>query len=79
MNKQIKRWSLIDTINLALLIVVVLFFIDFENNAVLTWVLLAVFAFWIVTVALRNVFISKIEKDPDHPLHETQVKGKKKI
>lgn len=79
MNKQIKRWSLIDTINLALLIVVVLFFIDFENNAVLTWVLLAVFAFWIVTVALRNVFISKIEKDPHHPLHETQVKGKKKI
>lgn len=38
----------------------------------MSWILLAVFAFWIVTVVLRNVMISKIEKDPQHPLHNMQ-------
>lgn len=79
MNKRIKRWNFIDTVNLALLIVVVLFLIDFKNNAALTWVLIAVFIFWLITVILRNIFISRIEKDPNHPMYETQVKGKKKI
>lgn len=79
MDRRIKRWSFIDSINLALFLVVILFFIDFENNAMLTWILLGVFLFWFITVIFRNIFISKIEKDPNHPLHETQMKGKTKI
>lgn len=69
-NKSLKRWTFLDTINAALLIVVVLFMLDFQNNATVSWILLAVFAFWIVTVIVRNVFITKVQKDPDHPMHE---------
>ncbi|MCG7331622.1 hypothetical protein [Salinicoccus roseus] len=71
-NKPLKRWTFLDTINAALLIVVLLFMLDFENNRAVSIILLAVFAFWITTVILRNVFISKIEKDPNHPMHRQQ-------
>lgn len=79
MNKPIKRWNFLDTVNLALFLVVILFFLDFNNNATVSYLLLGVFALWIVTLIFRNIFINKIEKNPDHPLYETQVKGKKKI
>lgn len=71
-NKSLKRWTFLDTINAALLIIVVLFMLDFQNNATVSWVLLAVFAFWIVTVIVRNVFISKVMNDPNHPMHPQQ-------
>lgn len=83
MTKKLKRWTFLDSLNAILFIVVVLFFLDFDNNNLMSWILLAVFAFWLVTVALRNVMISKIEKDPQHPLHnmqtskETDVNAKK--
>lgn len=79
MNKPIKRWNMLDTVNLALFLVVILFFLDFNNNATVSYMLLGVFALWIITLILRNVFINKIENNPDHPLYETQVNGKKKI
>ncbi|WP_411843493.1 hypothetical protein [Salinicoccus sp. HZC-1] len=75
-NKSLKRWTFLDTINASLLIIVVLFMLDFENNATVSWILLAVFAFWIVTVIFRNVFISKVLKDPDHPMHQQQTGDK---
>lgn len=77
-NKPLKRWTFLDTINASLLIIVLLFMLDFENNATVTIILLAVFAFWIVTVILRNIFISKIEKDPNHPMHTNQSEEDKK-
>lgn len=79
MNKPIKRWNMLDTVNLALFLVVILFFLDFNNNATISYALLGVFALWIVTLIFRNVFISKIENNPNHPLYEKQVRGKKKI
>ncbi len=79
MNKPIKRWNMLDTVNLALFLVVILFFLDFNNNATISYALLGVFALWGVTLIFRNVFISKIENNPNHPLHEKQVQGKKKI
>lgn len=72
MTKKLKRWTFLDSLNAILLIVVLLFFLDFENNNLMSWILLAVFAFWIITVVLRNVMISKVEKDPQHPLHNLQ-------
>ena len=72
MTKKLKRWTFLDSLNAILFIVVVLFFLDFENNNLMSWILLAVFLFWLVTVVLRNVMISKIEKDPQHPLHNLQ-------
>ena len=75
-NKALKRWTFLDTINAALLIVVVLFMLDFQNNATVSWILLAVFAFWAVTVILRNVFITKVMKDPNHPMHPDQTAQK---
>lgn len=72
MTKKLKRWTFLDSLNAVLFIVVVLFFLDFDNNNLMSWILLAVFAFWLVTVILRNVMISKIEKDPQHPLHNLQ-------
>lgn len=72
MTKKLKRWTFLDSLNAILFIVVVLFFLDFDNNNLMSWILLAVFAFWLVTVILRNVMISKIEKDPQHPLHNLQ-------
>src|SRR5699024_373788 len=68
MNKKLKRWTFLDTLNAILFVVVVLFFLDFQNNSTMSWILLAVFLFWLITVILRYVMISKIEKDPDHPL-----------
>ena len=79
MNKPIKRWNMLDTINLALFLVVILFFLDFNNNATVSYLLLGVFALWIVTMIFLIVYINQIEKIPDHLLYETQVKGKKKI
>lgn len=72
MTKKLKRGTFLDSLNAILFIVVVLFFLDFENNNLMSWILLAVFLFWLVTVVLRNVMISKIEKDPQHPLHNLQ-------
>ena len=72
MTKKLKRWTFLDSLNAVLFIVVVLFFLDFDNNNLMSWILLAVFAFWLITVILRNVMISKIEKDPQHPLHNLQ-------
>ena len=72
MTKKLKRWTFLDSLNAVLFIVVVLFFLDFDNNNLMSWILLAVFAFWLITVILRNVMISKIEKDPQHPLHNMQ-------
>src|SRR5699024_12402713 len=72
MNKKLKRWTFLDTLNGILFVVVVLFFLEFQNNSTMSWILLAVFLFWLITVILRNVMISKIEKDPDHPLHKVQ-------
>ena len=72
MNKKLKRWTFLDTLNGILFVVVVLFFLDFQNNSTMSWILLAVFLFWLITVILRNVMISKIEKDQDHPLHKVQ-------
>ncbi|MCG1010184.1 hypothetical protein J4760_09135 [Salinicoccus sp. ID82-1] len=76
-NRSLKRWTFLDTINAALLIVVLLFMLDFENNRAVSFILLAVFAFWITTVILRNIFISKIQKDPNHPMHPGQSKERK--
>lgn len=72
MTKKLKRWTFLDSLNAILLIVVIFFFLDFQNNSMMSWILLAVFAFWLVTVVLRNTMISKIEKDPQHPLHNLQ-------
>lgn len=72
MNRKLKRWTFLDSINAILFIVVVLFFLDFQNNSTMSFILLAVFAFWLLTVILRNVMISKVEKDPNHPLHNIQ-------
>lgn len=72
MTKKLKRWTFLDSLNAIMFIVVVLFFLDFDNNNLMSWILLAVFAFWLITVILRNVMISKIEKDPQHPLHNMQ-------
>lgn len=77
-NRPLKRWTFLDTINAALLIVVLLFMLDFENNRTVSFILLAVFAFWITTVILRNVFISKLQKDPNHPMHNQQPENHKK-
>lgn len=71
-NRALKRWTFLDSINAALLIIVLLFMLDFENNATVSWILLAVFAFWITTVILRNVFITKVKNNPDHPMHSNQ-------
>ncbi|CAD2079126.1 hypothetical protein GCM10007275_10590 [Jeotgalicoccus coquinae] len=72
MTKKLKRWTFLDSINAILFVVVVLFFLDFQENSLMSWILLAVFAFWLITVILRNVMISKVEKDPQHPLHNMQ-------
>ncbi|QQD86033.1 MULTISPECIES: hypothetical protein [Jeotgalicoccus] len=72
MTRKLKRWTFLDSINAILFIVVVLFFLDFQNNSTMSYILLAVFAFWLITVILRNVMISKVEKDPNHPLHNIQ-------
>ncbi|WP_020007049.1 hypothetical protein [Salinicoccus albus] len=71
-NRALKRWTFLDSINAALLIIVLLFMLDFENNATVSWILLAVFAFWITTVILRNVFITKVRNNPEHPMHPNQ-------
>lgn len=55
----VKRWSFLDTINLCLMIVVCLFIIDFKHNALLSWVVILAFAVWLVTVIVRNIYLSK--------------------
>ncbi|GGB00343.1 hypothetical protein ERX37_08280 [Macrococcus hajekii] len=58
----VKRWSMLDTINTCLLIVVCLFVIDFQKNATLSWVIIIAFAIWIMTVIVRNLYLSKNRK-----------------
>lgn len=60
--KELKRWTILDTINATLLIIVFLFFLDFQNNALVSWIFVVVFAFWIVTVISRNIVISQIKE-----------------
>ncbi|CDZ99055.1 hypothetical protein BN1048_00174 [Jeotgalicoccus saudimassiliensis] len=72
MTKKLKRWTFLDSVNAILFIVVLLFLLDFQNEGLMSWILLAVFAFWLITVVIRNIMISKIVKDPQHPLHNIQ-------
>lgn len=66
---KIKRWTFLDTINASVLIAAMLFLVDFNEHATISWLLIAVFALWIVFLIYKNVLISKAEKDPTHPLH----------
>jgi len=56
----VKRWSMLDTINTCLLIAVCLFVIDFQKNAVLSWVIIIAFGIWILTVIARNIYLSNL-------------------
>ncbi len=69
MNRPLKRWNILDTINATLLIVVILYFIDFKNNATVSWIFVIVFAFWAITLIARNVMITRMKNDPNHPMH----------
>lgn len=60
MQRELKRWTILDTINATLLIVVFLYVLDFQNNALVSWIFVIVFAFWMVTVISRNIIISRI-------------------
>lgn len=60
MQRELKRWTILDTINATLLIVVFLYVLDFKNNALVSWIFVIVFAFWMVTVISRNIIISRI-------------------
>ena len=55
----VKRWSFLDTINLCLMIFVILFVIDFNNNAMISWLVITAFGIWILTVIARHVYISR--------------------
>lgn len=69
--KDLKRWTILDTINATLLIIVFLFVLDFQNNALVSWIFVVVFAFWIVTVISRNIVISRIKEGKmDNPYEQ---------
>lgn len=79
MNRSLKRWNLLDTINATLLIVVILYFIDFKNNALISWIFIIVFAFWVITLIVRNVMITRMKNDPNHHMNQHyDVEDKKK-
>lgn len=58
----LKRWTFIDTLNTCVLIYVILFFNDINKNPLLTTVIFIAFVIWIITVIIKNVVISKREK-----------------
>ena len=65
----LKRWTTLDTLNASLLIVSILFLINFEEQPLISWLLIAVFTMWAGFLIFRNVVISKAQNDPTHPLN----------
>lgn len=65
----LKRWTILDTLNASLLIVSILFLINFEEQPLISWLLIAVFTMWAGFLIFRNVVISKAQNDPTHPLN----------
>lgn len=74
---KLKRWSFLDTLNASLLIVSILFLIDFEEQAIISWLLIGVFTLWAVFLIFRNVVITKAKNDPNHPMHSTLIQDEK--
>ncbi|UBH09152.1 hypothetical protein [Macrococcus armenti] len=65
MNQRfsMKRWTFIDTINLCLFIYVILFVIDFKNHSGLSFIIIAAFLIWVITVISKNIIITKNQKE----------------
>ena len=58
-----KRWSVIDTINLTVLLLVALFLKDdIVQEPIMMWVLIIAFLLWIGSVIFRNYYISKLNE-----------------
>ncbi|CAM4089985.1 hypothetical protein ABAL111652_02050 [Abyssicoccus albus] len=58
-----KRWSIIDTINLTVLLLVALFLKDdIVQEPIMMWVLIIAFLLWIGSVIFRNYYISKLNE-----------------
>ncbi len=68
---KLRRWTFLDTINASLLIVSILFLINFEEQALISWLLIAVFTMWAIFLIFRNVVITRAQKDPNHPMHQS--------
>ncbi|ARQ06344.1 hypothetical protein [Macrococcoides canis] len=68
MNQKypLKRWTFVDTINLCLFIYVVLFVIDFKNHSGLSFIIIAAFIVWVITVISKNIIISKKQKEQQY-------------
>ena len=59
-----KRWSIIDTINLTVLLLVALFLKDdIVQEPIMMWVLIIAFLLWIGSVIFRNYYISKLNEN----------------
>ncbi|WP_414044763.1 hypothetical protein ACMGE7_02915 [Macrococcus equi] len=58
----LKRWTFIDTLNTCVLIYVLLFFKDINKNPMLTIIIFIAIAIWVITVIVKNVIISKQDK-----------------
>ncbi|KAA1042441.1 hypothetical protein [Macrococcus equipercicus] len=58
----VKRWGVLDTINLCLMIFVCLFVVDFQHNPLISWLVIAAFGIWALTVLARNIYLSKYHK-----------------
>ncbi|WP_414054148.1 hypothetical protein [Macrococcus equi] len=58
----LKRWTFIDTLNTCVLIYVLLFFKDINKNPMLTIIIFIAIAIWVLTVIVKNVIISKQDK-----------------
>ncbi|WP_414043756.1 hypothetical protein [Macrococcus animalis] len=61
----LKRWTFIDTLNTCVLIYVLLFFNDINKNPTLTIIIFIAILIWIFTVILKNIIISKHNKNGD--------------
>lgn len=59
----LKRWTLIDTLNVCVLIYVILFFKDINKNPTLTIIIFIAIAIWLITVIVKNILISKQNKN----------------
>ena len=58
-----KRWSITDTINLTVLLLVALFLKDdIVQEPIMMWVLIIAFLLWIGSVIFRNYYISKLNE-----------------
>ena len=75
-HPSLKRWTILDTLNASLLIVSILFLINFKEQPVISWLLIAVFTMWAGFLIFRNVVITKAQNDPTHPLNKAVNKGK---